>query len=97
VLIAQAGLANPTLNLEGLAFDNRIYALDSTTIDLCLEVFWWAKFRKDKLQILQSMNEILQILSVSFFNKTTENQLFAKKELKKLETEFFNQLNLFDL
>ena len=25
-----------------------IYAFDSTTIDLCLDVFWWAKFRKYK-------------------------------------------------
>ena len=25
-----------------------VYAFDSTTIDLCLEVFWWAKFRKRK-------------------------------------------------
>lgn len=25
-----------------------IYAFDSTTIDLCLSVFWWAKFRKHK-------------------------------------------------
>lgn len=25
-----------------------IYAFDSTTIDLCLSVFWWAKFRKRK-------------------------------------------------
>jgi len=25
-----------------------VYAFDSTTIDLCLEVFWWAKFRKKK-------------------------------------------------
>jgi hypothetical protein len=25
-----------------------VYALDSTTIDLCLSVFWWAKFRKKK-------------------------------------------------
>jgi hypothetical protein len=24
------------------------YALDSTTVELCLEVFWWAKFRKHK-------------------------------------------------
>ena len=28
--------------------DNTIYALDSTTIDLCLSVFLWAKFRKKK-------------------------------------------------
>ena len=25
-----------------------VYAFDSTTIDLCLNVFWWAKFRKHK-------------------------------------------------
>jgi len=25
-----------------------IYAFDSTTIDLCLSVFWWAEFRKTK-------------------------------------------------
>lgn len=28
--------------------DGHIYAFDSTTIDLCLEVFEWAKFRKHK-------------------------------------------------
>ena len=28
--------------------DGNIYALDSTTIDLCLSVFWWAEFRKAK-------------------------------------------------
>ena len=28
--------------------DGNVYAFDSTTIDLCLEVFWWAKFRKHK-------------------------------------------------
>lgn len=25
-----------------------VYAFDSTTIPLCLSVFWWAKFRKNK-------------------------------------------------
>ncbi len=31
--------------------DNNVYALDSTTIDLCLSVFWWAEFRKHKAGI----------------------------------------------
>ena len=31
------------LDLEG-----NVYAFDSTTIDLCLSVFWWAEFRKAK-------------------------------------------------
>ncbi len=32
----------------GLHLDETVYALDSTTIDLCLELFPWARFRKHK-------------------------------------------------
>jgi len=28
--------------------DGNVFALDSTTIDLCLSVFWWAEFRRAK-------------------------------------------------
>ena len=28
--------------------DGNVYAFDSTTVSLCLEVFWWAKFSKYK-------------------------------------------------
>ncbi len=28
--------------------DGNVYAFDSSTIDLCLSVFWWAKFRENK-------------------------------------------------
>ena len=39
--------------------DGNVYALDSTTIDLCLSVFWWAEFRKAKggikLHVLQDV------------------------------------------
>jgi len=31
-----------------LAIDENVYAFDSTTVDLCLSVFWWAEFRKTK-------------------------------------------------
>lgn len=31
-----------------LQLNNTVYALDSTTIDLCLSIFPWAKFRKNK-------------------------------------------------
>lgn len=31
-----------------LKIEGNVYAVDSTTIDLCLSVFWWAKFRKHK-------------------------------------------------
>jgi len=35
----------------GLELDNTVYALDATTIDLCLTVFPWAQFRKTKAAI----------------------------------------------
>ena len=28
--------------------DGNVYTFDSSTIDLCLNVFWWAEFRKHK-------------------------------------------------
>jgi Domain of unknown function (DUF4372)/Transposase DDE domain len=35
----------------GLELDNSVYALDSTTIDLCLSLFPWAQFRKRKAAV----------------------------------------------
>jgi hypothetical protein len=32
----------------GIELDQAVYALDSTTIDLCLALFPWAEFRKRK-------------------------------------------------
>ena len=34
-----------------LEIDNPVYALDATTIDLCLSVFWWAPFRRNKAAV----------------------------------------------
>ena len=34
-----------------LEISNTVYALDATTIDLCLSVFWWAPFRKTKAAV----------------------------------------------
>jgi hypothetical protein len=47
VLIARARAlyANEDFGVE---LDNTVYALDATTIDLCLSVFPWARFRKTK-------------------------------------------------
>ena len=36
---------------HGLGMDHALYALDSTTIDLCLSLFPWAKFRKHKAAV----------------------------------------------
>src|SRR5438093_1636554 len=35
----------------GIELDQSLYALDSTTIDLCLSMFPWAKFRKHKAAV----------------------------------------------
>ena len=46
-------IARPMYASEPLGFDldNTVYALDSTTIDLCLSVFPWARFRARKAAI----------------------------------------------
>jgi hypothetical protein len=41
--VARKKLANDNFEIKG-----NVYAFDSSTIDLCLSVFWWAKFRKAK-------------------------------------------------
>jgi transposase len=50
ILISEARTlyANEKLGIE---LDETVYALDSTTIDLCLSVFPWARFRKTKSAI----------------------------------------------
>lgn len=48
------GLTRPLYlsdNEFSLELDNTVYAFDPTTIDLCLNVFVWAKFRKTKAAI----------------------------------------------
>ena len=48
VLIKDARRLYKTDNDFLLKIDNMAYAIDSTTIDLCLSLFPWAKFRKNK-------------------------------------------------
>ena len=47
-LIANASKARSNDDFE---IKGQVYAFDSPTIDLCLSVFWWAKFRKNKAGI----------------------------------------------
>ncbi|MFZ0281889.1 MAG: IS4 family transposase [Bacteroidales bacterium] len=47
VLIAEARRSCYREDFE-IEVDGNVYALDSTTIDLCLSIFWWAEFRKHK-------------------------------------------------
>jgi transposase len=43
IAVARRKRANDNFVIKG-----KVYAFDSSTIDLCLNVFWWAKFRKAK-------------------------------------------------
>lgn len=47
VLIARARVLYADVPI-GLGIDEKVYAFDSTTIDLCLTLFPWAKFRRHK-------------------------------------------------
>jgi hypothetical protein len=50
-LIEQAKVLYAEDNQLDVNLKGSIYALDSTTVDLCLSVFWWATFRKTKAAI----------------------------------------------
>ena len=52
-------------------FDGHVYAFDSTTIDLCLEVFEWEKFRKHKGGIKIHTLYDIEAQVPAFFHITT--------------------------
>jgi len=45
------GIARKKRINKDFEIDGKVFAFDSTTIDLCLNIFWWAKFRKTKAGI----------------------------------------------
>ena len=51
--------------------DGNVYAFDSTTVDLCLAVFWWAKFRKKKGGIKVHTLYDVETQIPTFFHITT--------------------------
>lgn len=54
-------MARELRNNDDFKIKGQVYAFDSTTIDLCLSVFWWAKFRKHKGGI--KMNTLFDIVT----------------------------------
>ena len=51
LLIRRARKLYATESALGLELDNTVYALDSSTVDLCLSLFAWAPFRSTKAAI----------------------------------------------
>ena len=72
--IARRKLANDDFEIKG-----KVYAFDSSTIDLCLSVFWWAKFRKTKAGIkLHTLYDIVtQIPAFVHITAATVNDMNA--------------------
>lgn len=64
----------------------KVYAFDSTTIDLCLNVFWWAKFRKKKGGIKVHTLYDVETQIPTFFHITTAS-VHDSKAMDKIPYE----------
>ncbi len=85
ILIA---IARPMYAEEPLGFDleNTVYALDSTTIDLCLSVFPWARFRSHKAAV--KMHTLLDVRgSIPTFIEVSEGKTHDVNILDQIEPE----------
>ena len=82
------GIARPMYTHESLGFDldNTVYALDSTTIDLCLSVFPWARFRARKAAV--KMHTLLDLRgSIPTFIEVSDGKLHDVNILDMLVPE----------
>ena len=66
--------------------DGSVYAFDSTTIDLCLAVFWWAKFRRNKGGIKVHTLYDLETQIPTFFH-ITDAATHDSKAMKEIPYE----------
>jgi hypothetical protein len=68
-----------------------------TQVWIAVSVYVLVAIAKKKFMLNQSLYEILQILSISIFEKMPINQLFQQTQLQYFKEQNSNQLNLFDL
>jgi len=64
----------------------KVYAFDSTTIPLCLSVFWWAKFRKKKGGIKAHVLYYLEAQVPAFYHITTAS-IYDSKAMPEIPYE----------
>src|SRR5690606_11272201 len=69
-----------------LEVGGNVYAFDSTTVDLCLSVFWWAKFRKRKGGVKVHTLYDLETQIPAFFH-ITEAAVHDSKAMKEIPYE----------
>ncbi|MEY4961243.1 MAG: hypothetical protein RL610_1422, partial [Pseudomonadota bacterium] len=63
---------------------------------IAISIYVLVAIVKKRLKIESSLYTILQILSLTLFEKTRLDQLLNNMELQMQEPENYNQLNLFD-
>jgi hypothetical protein len=68
-----------------------------TQIWIAISVYVLVAIAKKQFMLKQSLYEILQILSISIFEKIPINQLFQPTQLQYFKEQNHNQLKLFDL
>lgn len=70
----------------GVELDQSLYALDSTTIDLCLSLFPWAKFRKHKAAV--KMHTLLDLHgNIPTFIRITDGKMHDVNILDEIMPE----------
>jgi hypothetical protein len=67
-----------------------------TQVWIAVSVYVLVAIAKKKFMLQQSLYEILQILSISIFEKMPINQLFQQTQLQYFKEQNHNQLNMFD-
>jgi hypothetical protein len=67
-----------------------------TQVWIAISVYVLVAIAKKKFMLQQSLYEILQVLSISIFEKTPINQLFQQTQLQYFKEQDYNQLKMFD-
>ena len=75
--------ARETRSTNIFELGGNVYAFDSTTIDLCLSVFWWAKFRRRKGGIKVHTLYDVETQIPAFFH-ITEASVHDSKAMKEI-------------
>ena len=67
-----------------------------TQVWIAVSVYVLVAIAKKKFMLQQSLYEILQVLSISIFEKTPINQLFQQTQSQYFKEQNYNQLKMFD-
>jgi hypothetical protein len=104
VLIARAKLLYSDDNFSDLELTNNVFAIDATTIDLCLSTFTWATFRKTKaaikvhlqLDVKTAIPEFIHITNAKIHEVNVLDKInFAKDNIYLLDRGYLDYKRLY--